>query len=379
MNEPDKKVILAFIDWYRPGYRSGGTVTSFGNYVDKMEGYFIFKIVTRDTDYLDQNVYDNIESDSWNKMGNHHCLYLSAKSRSFKKLRQIIQKTPHDYIYVNGVFSLYFSILPLLFLKGRPCILNPHGMLSTQAFSVRPLKKKLFLKIADCLRWYRNVAFHVSNEEEAVAVRNRIKNYKSITIASQFTRDVPQDLLKIRKNKAHVHFVNVARVAVEKGTLHLVTALKNVTLACQLDLYGPIYDTTYWSKCERAIAELPKHVSVSYKGIWHSTEVLQTLVKYDYFVLLSEGENFGHAIFEAFSVGLPVIISDATPWRNLQEKNIGWDLALNTSEVIGSTFESAILKSDRDYREMSRSAIAFAKSYAEDNNLISANLKVFEL
>ena len=54
-----KKTILVFIDWYRPGYRSGGTVTSFGNFVDKMEEHFIFKIVTRDSDYLDNAVYDN--------------------------------------------------------------------------------------------------------------------------------------------------------------------------------------------------------------------------------------------------------------------------------------------------------------------------------
>lgn len=372
-----KKTILTFIDWYRPGYRSGGTVTSFGNYVDKMEDYFIFKIVTRDSDYLSNDVYDTIESDAWNEINNNQCLYLSAKSKSFKKIRQIILKTPYDYIYVNGVFSFYFSILPLFFLKGSHCILNPHGMLSRQAFSVKPFKKKVFLKIADWLKLYRHVVFHVSNEEEASAVRLHIKNYKSITIASQFTRNVPIDLQMNSEKNAQVRFVNVARVSIEKGTLKLLNALKNVTRAFQLDLYGPIYDRTYWCACERAIANLPDHISVSYKGILHSKEVLKTLSNYDYFVLLSEGENFGHAIFEAFSVGLPAIISDATPWRSLQEKNIGWDIDINNKRKVEAIFETAILKPDKEYRRMSNSAIAFAKSYAEDQALIVSNLNVF--
>lgn len=373
-----KKTVLVFIDWYRPGYRSGGTVTSFGNFVDKMEDHFIFKIVTRDSDYLDHTVYDTIESDTWNTIKENLCYYLSDKHKTLSEIKRIIQNTSHDYIYINGVFSLYFSILPLFFTKGTPCILNPHGMLSTQAFSVKGLKKKAFLKIADLLRLYRNVIFHVSNEEEALAVRKYIKNYKLITIANQFTREVPGDLLISSKKNSEVRFVNVARVSVEKGTLKMINSLNNVKQALRLDMYGPIYDKAYWSACKRAIASLPSHISVNYKGILHTDEVLETLSNYDYFVLLSEGESFGHAIFEAFSVGLPVIISDATPWRNLEERNIGWVVNLNDNKRIESIFESAILKNDKEYMTMSMSANAFAKLYAEDQELMRSNLNVFD-
>ena len=286
-----------------------------------------------------------IQSDSWNEINNNECLYL--------------------------------SILPLLFFKENPCILNPHGMLSSQAFSVKPLKKKFFLKIADLLRLYRNVIFHVSNEEEASAVRKHIKNYKSITIASQFTREVPSDLLINSEKNSPVRFVNLARVSIEKGTLKMINALRNVEQALQLDMYGPVYDTAYWSLCQRAIANLPSHISVNYRGIVHSNEVLKILSYYDYFVLLSEGENFGHAIFEAFSVGLPVIISDNTPWRNLEEKNIGWDVDLEDNKKIESIVQTAILKSNKEYMAMSNSAIEFARIYANDEKLIKSNLEVF--
>ncbi len=277
-----KKTILVFIDWYRPGYRSGGTVTSFGNFVDQMEKHFLFKIVTRDSDYLDSTVYDTITSDSWNEIMTNQCFYLSKTSKTFAAIKNIIKNTPHDYSYINGVFSLYFSMLPLVFIKDKPCILNPHGMLSSQAFSVKPLKKKVFLKIADLLRVYRHVIFHVSNEEEASAVRKHIKNYKAITIASQFTKEVSSDLLKNGEKNRNVRFVNIARVAVEKGTLNLIHALMHVKQALQVDLYGPIYDPNYWSACERAMSRLPSHISVNYKGVLHNDKVHKTLSEYDY-------------------------------------------------------------------------------------------------
>src|SRR5690554_6888758 len=44
--------------------------------------------------------------------------------------------------------------------------------------------------------------------------------------------------------------------------------------------------------------------------------------------LPSRGENFGHVILESFMAGRPVVISDQTPWRNLEEKQAGWDLPL---------------------------------------------------
>jgi glycosyltransferase involved in cell wall biosynthesis len=48
--------------------------------------------------------------------------------------------------------------------------------------------------------------------------------------------------------------------------------------------------------------------------------------RYDYFVLPTLGENFGHAIVESLSLGLPVIISNKTP---LIFKNLNYSFALD--------------------------------------------------
>ena len=48
----------------------------------------------------------------------------------------------------------------------------------------------------------------------------------------------------------------------------------------------------------------------------------------------SKFESFGHVIFESLLNGLPVIISKNTPWQNLKEKKVGFDLSLDEEEKI---------------------------------------------
>ena len=52
------------------------------------------------------------------------------------------------------------------------------------------------------------------------------------------------------------------------------------------------------------------------------------LGKHHVFLFPTLGENFGQVILEAMTAGCAILISDATPWRGLQEKGYGWELPL---------------------------------------------------
>ena len=84
------------------------------------------------------------------------------------------------------------------------------------------------------------------------------------------------------------------------------------------DIFGPANDPAYWAECEQLISRLPAHVKVHYRELIPNVDVAATLAGYDLFLLPTRGENFGHAIFDALEVGLPVLISDQTPWRELE-------------------------------------------------------------
>nr|WP_321222074.1 glycosyltransferase [uncultured Psychroserpens sp.] len=372
-----RKTVLAFIDWYRPGYKAGGTITAFGNFVDYLEEDIDFKIVTRNIDYADDEPYPSITPNTWITRGKCQFHYLSQTNISIKVIKDLVVNTTYDFIYVNGMFSPFFSILPVLFAKSNRVIVNPHGMLSSQAFSVKPFKKKIFLAIFNALKIYRNITFHAANTEEAEVIRQRVKQYKSIKVANQF----PRKLIGITKKGSQLNWplrlVNVARVSIEKGTLHMIEALKTSKAQIVLDMFGPIYDPDYWVKCQKAIEQLPSHIIVNYKGVIESKLVLDMIKNYDFFVLLSEGENFGHSILEALSVGCPVIISNKTPWVNLETKHIGWDIDVNNTKAIKEVFTKLSNISQDEYSQMVEQSFLFAQRFSQDQALINQNKNLF--
>jgi hypothetical protein len=158
----------------------------------------------------------------------------------------------------------------------------------------------------------------------------------------------------------------------------MIEALQNVKGDMILDIYGPIYDAAYWDECKKEIQKLPANVTLTYKGILASEAVMATLEAYDFFVLLSEGENFGHAILEAFMSGCPVIISDKTPWTHLKSKKVGWDISINNHSIIESVFESAIAMTPSVYNAYSVNAVNFSKAFSQDPELLRLNLQLFD-
>jgi glycosyltransferase involved in cell wall biosynthesis len=123
--------------------------------------------------------------------------------------------------------------------------------------------------------------------------------------------------------------VVIGRLVPVKGIYELLQALAAVTIPLVLDIYGPEEDEFYAQRCHRLAAELPPHISVSFKGAIHSAEVTNTLRKYDLMLLPSRGENFSHVVAEALSVSLPVMCADVTPWSSFVAAGGGVLLADN--------------------------------------------------
>jgi len=374
-----RKKILITIDWFLPGTRSGGPVRSYANMLDHLGTYYDFYVVTRDTDFLSDEVYSGIQSNAWNKINDHTQIYYFSKNALTKKnLKALFDKTEFDAAYVNGIYSWYFSILPVLLLKKHPnVIVSARGMLNPQAFSVKPLKKKLFLTIAKLFNVYKNVKFHATNTDEANHINRIIGKRFEVKIAPNLPRKIEHLNIEKRVLKSPLKLVNVARVSIEKGTLKMIEALKTTQTDVMLDIFGPIYDEAYWEKCQMAIAKLPNRITVTYKGFIESALVLETIKAYDFFILLSEGENFGHSILEALSVGCPVIISENTPWRDLETKGIGWDLNIDDSKETSNVFEHISKMNQVEYNEMSKQAFIFAKRFSEDEQLLIQNKNLF--
>lgn len=372
--------VLITIDWFLPGTLSGGPVRSYANLISHLNMGFEFYIITRNTDYGSDEPYEDIVPNCWVPFNDYTKIYYISTSELNKNhLREIFKKTDYDVAYVNGIYSWYFSILPVVLLKKmkKPIIVSARGMLNPQAFSVKGFKKKTFLNFAKIVGIYNNVIFHATNLDEAYCIEGIIGNQVEVKIAPNLPRLIEIDKLNLVQKNDPIRFVNVARIAVEKGTLKMLKALEQINQPLQLDLFGPIYDFEYWNKCEVIIDRMPKNIQVNYRGVLNSEAVPNTLKNYDFFVLLSEGENFGHAILEALSAGLPVLISNNTPWQNLETNNLGWDVDTDNNEAIVLAFEKALQISDSDYLGWSKSAFSFAKKFIENPDIIEKNKALF--
>ncbi|TXE09287.1 glycosyltransferase family 4 protein [Gelidibacter salicanalis] len=372
------KKILITIDWFLPGTNSGGPVRSYANLIAHLDKGFEFLIVTRNSDFGSTIPYDGITPNTWTNFNEYtKVFYCSPDYLSRVNLKHLFNNTQFDVAYINGIYSWYFSILPVILIKNKPVIVSARGMLNPQAFSVKSTKKIAFIKLANIYGLYKKVRFHATNKNEAHHIESLINAQKGVSIAPNLPRKIDSANRTLAVKQQPIRFVNLARISVEKGTLNMLKAFSNVTQPLILDLYGPIYDAAYWEKCQNAIATLPDHIEVNYKGIIDSEQVPNTLAKYDFFVLLSEGENFGHAILEALSVGLPVLISDQTPWRELTQKKIGWDLNLKNDSDIKHTFQTAVHMSDADYKIWSEAAFNYAEQFIENPKVLEQNKALF--
>jgi len=374
------KKILITIDWFLPGGLSGGPVRSYANLIEHLNDGFEFYILTRNTDYGLVEPYKNIVPNTWVSYNAYTKIYYVSNDQLNKKhLKRVINQTEFDIAYINGIYSWYFSILPIVLLKNskKPVIVSARGMLNPQAFSVKSLKKKIFLKAAKIFGLYNKVRFHATNIDEANHIKTLIGYYVKINVAPNLPRKQKSENNLLKTKNEHVRFVNIARIAVEKGTLTMLKALQCIKEPLIIDLFGPIYDTDYWEQCQAVIKQLPEFIKVTYKGVLESENVPKTLESYDFFVLFSEGENFGHAILEALSVGLPVLISNRTPWKNLEKQHLGWDIDITNQDELIKNINIALKMPDEVYVKWSQEAFMHAKAFIENPSVLKQNKALF--
>lgn len=374
-----KLKILIFIDWFAPGFKAGGPTTSNVNLVEHLKDIFDFYVITTDTDYHESHPYSEVISDKWVAQNGFYTYYFNHKNLSFAKLKEIVQQSECSIWYVNGIYSKYFSIYPLLLaklIKPKRIIVSARGMLSPHALAIKSTIKKGYLLGAKSLGLFHNVKFHATNDEEAFYIKQVLGKNCDVHAVENLPRKMNNDSFVTDKNDSEIRLVSFARISPEKNTLYAIECLKYCKEHVIYHIYGQINSPSYWHECELAIMKLPNNVSVEYKGSVSPKEMSNVYRQYHFLFLPSTGENFGHAILESFMNSSPVIISNRTPWKSLRDKNIGWDLPLDNKQAFAAVIDKCVRLSREQYVCMANNAYNFAKSIC-DNKLVK--LKYIEL
>lgn len=372
---------LIFVDYYLPGFKGGGPIRTIANLINKIGSEIQFSLVTSDRDLDDTRPYSDIEPNHWQQVGSAMIYYASPGIGWVLKLWGIILSFRGEAIHLNSFFSFRFSVLPLLywrFLKrGKPVILGPRGELSEGALALKSPKKRFFIALTKAMGLYRGVIWHASTEHEASDIRRVIGDNAQVRIAIDIACPPPALTIQARQAGGALRMMFMSRISPMKNLLGAIQMLAQVHCPVVFDVYGPTEDTTYWENCLSAASELPSHIQFNYLGPLYPSQVPEKMAGYDIFYMPTLGENFGHVIAEALGCGLPVLIADTTPWRNLEQQGLGWDIPLFQPERFVAAIEICGGMQAKDYDAWRQRIRAWALANIGNGEAIEQSRQLF--
>lgn len=348
--------VLIIMGGFFPGKKFGGPPVSVDNFCTLMDNYDCY-IVTKNHEMGDSTPYEGIKTDEWLDRGNCRVLYLNDSDYCKARFEIIIKEIEPDVIYLQGLFQQ--CVIPCLILAKKyklKVILAPRGELCAGAFK-KKYKKIPYIMFLRIMGWIDNVSYQSTSEEETKAIHDILNAPKEKIYYLANIPSIPrEDYKHLYKEPGRANFVFLSRIVPKKNLLGAIKYFQNIKGIVRFDIYGSIEDNNYWKECKQAINKLPDNISVQYCGLLTHDDVHRVLSRYDALLLPTFSENFGHVIAEALFVGCPVIISDQTPWTDVNEAGAGWAYPLNDATLFVSSIKS-IIDSNEEEQSIRRKQI----------------------
>ena len=270
-----------------------------------------------------------------------------------------------DIVYIQYLFhyTVLFSLLFSVFQK-KKIVVCPRG-----SFSVFTLNNKLtFIK----LLWLNflikpmvnNIIWQASSYLEERDILNKFPNADVAIINDGIDFDSFQNSILVSRNELLNKFTgitcnDVSNIFFSMGRLHKIKGFDMLVEAFNLflekDKYAKLIiaggDDGVGEKLKNQIKKLNLSSSVFLIGAINFEDKKLLLNNCDYFTLASEFESFGIVIAEALSCGKPVVVSNKTPWKDIQINNCGIlaDKEKNSfndafGKIINEKYDSSLIK-----------------------------------
>jgi len=373
---------MIFTPWYTPAFKAGGPIQSCIRLVAHLKTYNSIQLITGGYDLHDKKPLSGILLDE------NHRLDAGVKIKYLSKwqygvitmMREITSFDP-EFIYINGLFSKPFVIDVILahwLLRHRSgIILAVHGTCKPSALTQKKIKKKVFLTLVKLLGFHRKIKFHASNPEEKEEIK-AVFGQVDVVVINPMPPAIDERIQYPSKQTGALELIFIGRVHPIKNLHFLLQLLGKVKGRINLRIAGVIEDLEYHKSCNQLIAQLPPHVSVHFLGEVPHNQIKKVLADAHLMVLPTLGENYGYAIIEALSTARPILISDQTPWKNLESAKAGWALPLSEPnqwiEVLNTTNDW-----DQSTFELwCRGALNYAKKNTNTEELVEKYREMFK-
>jgi len=319
-------MILIFTQYFTPAKKAGGPITSITNMIEQLD--IDFKVVARGHDLNESKVL-SVELNQWTN--NDSRWYVGFGMKSIWSYIQEIRKQRKHTFYINGLFDIMLNFLHLVLKTKR---VKWHATDLVEAMDITT----------------------TFGEQEIEAISNLIALQKGVKLNSS-------------KKQDQLRLVYFSLIAEKKNLLFLLECMAQSNADIYFDVVGPVKDINYFERCMAFIDQHPKLLEkVCFKGPTEANFMQVHAAEYDYFVLPTKGENFGHAIVESLANGLPVLISEFTPWQFDDEAHSGlYSLSLD-NEIWLSRLDE-LVKQDAEQHHVAK---IMAREYYR-KNVVSKN------
>lgn len=244
------------------------------------------------------------------------------------RLLQYLLRKEVDVIYLHGIWN--FASLALLIRIARrkvKFVVCPRGMLDSWIVNNNRILKRLYWSIFEGQLLSRAEFIHALNHREAKEILKILPSSKivispnAIDKVADTTPDYTSNLKRL---------VYLGRLDEKKGVVQLIDAwLKIAPKDWELFIYG-WGEVDYVDKVKRLVGAASS--PIAYEGPVFGNEKALALSRAHAFVLPSFSEGLPMAVLEAWSYGLPTIITDEC---NLPESfDAGVSFRLSHSEGI---------------------------------------------
>ena len=382
--------------------------------VDQLSSDFDFRIVTTDRDLGCRSTYPGVVTGRWIQVGNASVYYTTPGRRALRHIAALMTQTDHAVVYLNSFFDPVFTAQPLIarFLglaPRTPIVIAPRGEFSPGALALKSWKKIPYIAAFKQLDVLKQATWQASSEREVADIsgvmgsKSQTVKQIDIKIATDFVRDVSKEALSASCLSIHIapnlsgesdktveaakraqrllgqplRVCFLSRIAPMKNLDYALHVLTQVREPVKFSIYGPQEDAAYWLQCQQLIAALPANVTVDVRGSVEHRHVMATMEQHDLFFLPTRGENFGHVIYEALRAGTPVLISDQTPWSQLEQRGAGWAMPLTDPACFARVIDEVSLWSADVAAAAGERAAEYAQAVGSSEDVRQANLSLF--
>lgn len=337
---------------FLPAKKYGGPVVSIENLVNFFD--HSFWIVTRDHEWKTNEKLTGIH-DGWNIFNDHtKVIYLEDSEHTKKRYISIIQEINPDIIYINGFYSIqmYIPMIKAARMMKIPILIAPRGTLNKNAMAIKSLKKYPYVYYIKMILDRKKSYFQSTSDEETMRISDLLGAQSNHIFEVENVPSIPKQkqVLPV-KEVGKLKCCFFARICEKKNLLFALKVLKNTKSEIEFCIFGNVEENEYWDKCKQVIEEMPKNVTVRYMGEYNHEDVFQLMSHNHVFFFPTLSENYGHVIVEAMLSGLPAIISDQTPWNDINMHDCGAAIPLIEENLFVEAIERYAMMNNQQFED----------------------------